>query len=436
MDISSLYQLFLKCSAVTIDSRTCPRGAMFFALRGKTFDGNAFARKALDAGCACAVIDNRRYFAENDGRYILVENSLLTMQALANYHRRKLRTPLIAITGTNGKTTTKELVAAVLSRAYNVHYTRGNLNNYIGVPLTLLDLKPEHELAVVEMGASCRGDIEELAEIADPDYGIITNIGRAHLGGFGSMETLVKTKGELFDYLKQKEGYTVFVYENDINLRSLSMGMNKVTYGEGSEADVSGQLVSCSPYMTFKWKSKKIFGEEYTVKTKLVGDYNLPNALAAIAVGLYFKVSPEEINAALARYAPTNSRSQLKRAGSNTLIIDAYNANPTSMMAALKSFRQMDSFPKMVILGDMRELGAVSLKEHLRVVEYLKESGFAKVWLVGQEFAATKPPFRTFANVGEVISELKANTPQGYTILIKGSNGIRLSEAADFLSEE
>lgn len=430
MNLSALYQIFLDCQLVTTDSRNCPEGSLFIALKGESFNGNAFAGKALETGCAYAIIDEPEYAVEGDQRYILVDNCLQTLQQLANYHRRQLGTRVIGITGTNGKTTTKELISAVLSQSHNILYTLGNLNNHIGVPSTLLRLKAEHDLAVIEMGANHPGEIKFLSEIAEPDCGIITNVGKAHLEGFGSFEGVIKTKGELYDFLRKKEGSTVFIHHDNAYLMNIAGGLNLIPYGTEDDLYVNGRITGNSPYLTFEWKAGKA-GETYQVQTQLIGEYNFPNALAAITIGLFFGVEAAKINEALAGYTPQNNRSQLKKTNDNTLIIDAYNANPTSMMAALQNFRNMEVPHKMLLLGDMRELGAESAAEHQKIADYIKECDFEEVWLVGKQFAAAEHSFKTYPNVQEVIKELETNKPKGYTILIKGSNGIKLSSTVD-----
>ena len=430
MDITALYKIFLECTSVTTDSRNCPEGSLFIALKGDNFNGNAFAAKALESGSAYVIIDEAEYALAGDSHYILVNNCLHTLQELANYHRRQIGTRIIGITGTNGKTTTKELMAAVLSKKYNVLYTQGNLNNHIGVPLTLLRLRAEHDLGIIEMGASHPGDIKELVDITEPEYGIITNVGKAHLEGFGSFEGVIKTKGELYDFLRKKEGSTVFIHHDNAYLMNIAGGLNLIPYGTEDDLYVNGRITGNSPYLTFEWKAGKA-GETYQVQTQLIGEYNFPNALAAITIGLFFGVEAAKINEALAGYTPQNNRSQLKKTNDNTLIIDAYNANPTSMMAALQNFRNMEVPHKMLLLGDMRELGAESAAEHQKIADYIKECDFEEVWLVGEQFAAAEHSFKTYPNVQEVIKELETNKPKGYTILIKGSNGIKLSSTVD-----
>ena len=416
--MTELYSLFLKQRTITTDSRDCPKGSIFFALKGDTFNGNAYAASALEKGCAYAVIDEAEYAA--DDRYIVVPDVLTTLQQLANEHRKALGTPIVGITGTNGKTTTKELVATVLEKKYNVLYTQGNFNNHIGVPKTLLQLTEEHNMAVIEMGANHPGEIKTLVNIVEPDCGLITNVGKAHLEGFGSFEGVIKTKGELYDFLREHKG-KVFIDEENEHLMNISQGLDLIPY-------VTGEVIDCAPYLHFKWQGGEIM-------THLIGAYNIKNMMAAATVGLYFGVPVADINDALAGYIPSNNRSQLTITEKNKLIVDTYNANPTSMMAALQNFSIMKVSPKMAILGDMRELGEVSEAEHKKVVDFLiaeeakAPKGEFLVWLVGAEFSKTPCHFRKFPDVAAVKETLeKEGVPIGYHILIKGSNGIRLFE--------
>lgn len=425
MDISELYNIFRKHPQVTTDSRECPAGSIFFALKGASFNGNAFARKALEQGCAYAVIDESEYAEPGDDRYIVVEDCLTALQQLANRHRRELGTTIIGVTGTNGKTTTKELIAAVLSEKYNVLYTQGNFNNHIGVPKTLLRLTREHEVAVIEMGANHPGEIKTLVNIVEPDYGIITNVGMAHLAGFGSFEGVVRTKGELYDYLRTKHG-KVFIHSGNSHLMNIAGGLELIKYGTDGEADLvaDGEVSVCDPCLNFRWRHAH--GPWNDIKTHMIGAYNIYNMLAAACAGLTFKVSVEQINHALSHYVPGNNRSELEVTEHNRLIIDAYNANPTSMNAALTNFRDMKVSPKMAILGDMKELGSVSAAEHQKVVDLLKETDISPVWLVGEEFAKTDCSYRKFPDVESVKDEIRRQRPEGYYILIKGSNSTRL----------
>ena len=428
MTTDEIYSRFLECSGVTTDSRKCGPGLMFFGLKGDRFDGNEFVRGALEQGCLYAVMDNASLYDSNDGRMILVDNVLETLQKLAAYHRRRLGTPVIGITGTNGKTTTKELTNAVMSTTYNVLCTQGNLNNSIGVPLTVLGLQPEHEYAIVEMGASHPGDIKELVEVSQPDCGLITNVGKAHLLGFGSFEGVKRTKGELYDWLREHKGIA-FVNRDNEHLQQMCAGLGKIEYGKPGQDGllVEGEVLECNPFVKFRWRSGK--GDWHVVQTNLIGTYNVDNALAAITIGLKFGVSEDKASDAIAGYVPQNNRSQLTRTERNSLVVDAYNANPTSMAAAIENFSMMKADDKMLILGDMKELGEVSQAEHRRVVEELRKYGFTEVWLVGSEFAqaAQGSGFRLFPDVEAVKEALKSKPVKGKTILIKGSNSIRLN---------
>ncbi|MGN0058600.1 MAG: UDP-N-acetylmuramoyl-tripeptide--D-alanyl-D-alanine ligase [Phocaeicola plebeius] len=427
--IEEIYRLFQECGEVTTDSRHCPKGSMFIALKGATFNGNAFAAQAVQAGCRYALVDEAAYADPACPAIVQVDDCLQTLQQLARFHRRKLGTRIVGVTGTNGKTTTKELLSAVLKQTYRVLATQGNLNNAIGVPLTLLRLTEADEVAVVEMGASHPGDIRELVEIVEPDYGLITNVGLAHLQGFGSLEGVIRTKGELYDYLRTRpEGATVFLQNENPYLNEIAHGLRCLRYGQSEGLYVSGRVTGCSPFLKFRWTAD---GTSHDVQTRLIGAYNLDNALAAVAVGRFFAVGDEQICQALATYEPQNNRSQLKQTARNRLVVDAYNANPTSMRAALLNFRQMEAPRKMVILGDMKELGASSGEEHRQIVELLKTCSFDRVVLVGPEFAATCPPFPTCATVEQVKDLLHQDPPRDYYILIKGSNSMKLAQLAE-----
>ena len=405
---------------------------MFIALKGESFNGNDFAIKSLEKGCQYAVVDDKKFENDLNPRILYVDDCLKALQQLANYHRKKLGTKIIGITGTNGKTTTKELIASILKQRYEVLYTEGNLNNHIGVPLTLLRLTPEHEIAVIEMGANHPGEIRTLVNIVEPDYGVITNVGKAHLEGFGSFEGVLKTKGELYDYLRYGGKHIVFIDKDNENLDKISQGLVRIGYGTENEVGlyISGKLLSCSPYLSFEWGHE---GQTYIVNTHLIGSYNLKNALAAITVGRYFSVSSSAIKEALENYIPSNNRSQLTKTENNTLIVDAYNANPTSMMAALENFRVMDVSNKMAILGDMKELGEGSHDEHLKIVDYINDSHFERVILVGKEFQAATSSYEQYNNVNELIEAIDKEKPKGYFILIKGSNSMKLSQIKEHL---
>ena len=427
MSIIDLYDLFIHNPQITTDSRNCPKGSIFFALKGDKFDGNQYAGKALASGCVYAVIDNPDYYIGE--RTILVDNVLKTLQQLAHHHRKVLGLPIIGITGTNGKTTTKELLAAVLSTKFNLLYTEGNFNNHIGVPLTLLRLTHDHEMAVIEMGASHPGDIKELVDIVHPNYGIITNVGRAHLEGFGSFEGVIRTKGELYDYIRRSKG-KIFIKKENEYLQSIAKGIEQITYGNGDDAFASGQVVSCDPFLVFNWKQQ---GKLHTVETHMIGSYNLDNVLAAVAVGRFFKIPAGRISRAIAAYEPTNNRSQFKKTENNELIIDAYNANPSSMKVALDNFITMPVQPKAIILGDMRELGPTSDELHAEVVEQIKKGQFDKVFLCGEHFSKVGKEFSPFATTEAMTEELRRQPLKGYHILIKGSHSMGLEKLADIL---
>ena len=427
MSIIDLYDLFIHNPQITTDSRNCPKGSIFFALKGDKFDGNQYAGKALASGCVYAVIDNPDYYIGE--RTILVDNVLKTLQQLAHHHRKVLGLPIIGITGTNGKTTTKELLAAVLSTKFNLLYTEGNFNNHIGVPLTLLRLTHDHEMAVIEMGASHPGDIKELVDIVHPNYGIITNVGRAHLEGFGSFEGVIRTKGELYDYIRRSKG-KIFIKKENEYLQSIAKGIEQITYGNGDDAFASGQVVSCDPFLVFNWKQQ---GKLHTVETHMIGSYNLDNVLAAVAVGRFFKIPAERISRAIAAYEPTNNRSQFKKTDNNELIIDAYNANPSSMKVALDNFITMPVQPKAIILGDMRELGPTSNELHAEVVEQIKKGQFDKVFLCGEHFSKGGKESPPFAPTEAMTEELRRQPLKGYHILIKGSHSMGLEKLVDIL---
>ena len=433
MTIAEIYDIFQQHPIVTTDSRDCPSGSIFFALKGDRFNGNAFASTALQQGCAYAIIDEAAYADPDNDHLILVDDVLTTLQQLARHHRRVLGTPIIGVTGTNGKTTTKELISAVLGERYRVLFTQGNLNNHIGVPKTLLRLTRDHDIAVVEMGANHPGEIRTLVNIVEPDCGIITNVGKAHLEGFGSLEGVINTKGELYDFLRQRKESRVFIDGNNPHLLKISHDLTLVKYGLGEHDDfaVMGEVIDCAPLLRLRWHRKG--GEWHEVHTHLIGAYNILNMLAAACIGLSHGVTEQQISHALAHYIPSNNRSQLTVTEHNRLIVDTYNANPTSMDAALRNFRDMQVSPKMAILGDMGELGAISLEEHQKVIDFLQENGFGTVWLVGKVFGSIDSPYRKFANVEEVKAALATEHPRGQYILIKGSNSNRLFELPPLL---
>ena len=441
MNIQELYAFYKQHPVVTTDSRDCPEGSIFIALKGESFDGNKFAIQALEKGSALAVVDDEQVYNQfleqpiEGKNMMLVPDSLQAFKDLAREHRRQFSIPVVGITGTNGKTTTKALVRTVLAQKYNVMATEGNFNNDVGVPKTLLRLSPEHEIAVVEMGASHPGDIKTLAETAEPTSGLITNVGKAHLQGFGSLEGVVKTKGELYDNLATRDDSVIFINAaNELLMNILPANVHPVQYCQGAENQgqrVIGEVVACDPFLRLRWRAG---GEEWhQVATHLIGSYNIDNVLAAVTVGLFYGVDPEMINKAIENYIPSNNRSQLTETGRNHLIVDAYNANPTSMAAAIDNFALMQFGPKMAILGDMRELGESSHDEHVAAVNKLMSCQFDQVWLVGSEFEAVDCDYRKFADVEAVKEAIKAEPINGYYILIKGSNGIRLFQLPELL---
>lgn len=449
--MENIYEKFLESTAVSIDSRNCPEGAMFIGIKGANFDGNLFVEKALEQGCKYAITDNPEIGVGNPN-IIHVADSLKTLQDLAAYHRMKFNIPVIAITGTNGKTTSKELISTVLSKEYNTLFTLGNLNNHIGVPLTLLRLNRGHNIAVIEMGANHPKEIEFLCKIARPNFGIITNVGKAHLEGFGSFEGVKKTKGELYEFIRGVEG-KIFLHADNPhlcemlnpdtepvevsmtagnNVTAIANALETIKYGEADENFVSGNIVSCTPYINVDLRlNGNASGEKqsYSVATQLIGDYNLSNILSAACIGRYFGVIDEDIVAALREYTPNNNRSQCTKTESNTLIVDAYNANPTSMDAALRNFSKIEAASKALILGDMKELGEDSIMEHNKILALIESLGFDKVYLVGSEFTrAAAGAHPCFENVDALKEYLTANPIAGYTILIKGSNSTRLTQ--------
>lgn len=424
MSTVELYDIYCMHPVVTTDSRNCLKGSMFFALKGASFDGNQYALQALEKGCAYAVVDNPEV-AKQDERILLVDDVLTSLQDLAAHHRRVWGKTVLQITGTNGKTTTKELISAVLSEGMNVLFTEGNLNNHIGVPLTLLRIRPEHDIAVIETGANHPGEITLLSNIVQADFGLITNVGRAHLEGFGSFEGVKQTKGELYDDL-YKRGKQIFLNTSDEDLVQMAIGRGFVL-GKDALPYIEGVVDAVTPFVEMKWRPANV-QPWCTTTTSLVGSYNIANLCAAVTIGLYFGITLEQIDHALSTYYPTNSRSELRVAGSNRLIIDAYNANPSSMAAALTNFSLMRDRHKMVILGEMRELGAESVEEHKKIVEQLRDMELERIWLVGSEFKKVAEGIRVFDDVEAVKIALKEEPISDMTILIKGSNGTKLHQ--------
>ena len=446
MSIKELYKLYQQHPCITTDSRECPQGSIFLALKGESFDGNKFAVQALEKGCAYAIVDDPSLVGSDDKRIIIVNDCLQTFKDLAREHRRQFNIPVIGITGTNGKTTTKELVAAVLSQKYNVLYTQGNFNNDVGVPKTLFRLTKEHEIAVIEMGASHPGDIKTLAETAEPTCGLITNVGRAHLQGFGSFEGVIKTKCELYDFLRTREDGLIFINADNEHLMNQISDDEDIwltpysTDSENQYSCISGEVIACDPFLKFRWREPLLTLEQegrsikwHKVQTHLIGAYNIDNLLAAIAVGINFGVDRKQICAALENYVPSNNRSQMTVTEKNHLIVDAYNANPSSMMAALENFKLMQADNKMAILGAMRELGDVSQEEHQRIVDYLQTTDIKTVWLVGEEFENIRCDYPKFKDVEAVKAAIAKEQPAGHYILIKGSNSTKLFQLPELL---
>jgi len=431
MTVENLYRIFLEHPEVFTDSRTVLPGGIFFALKGQNFNGNEFAADTLKKGSAYAIVDEPKYCT--DERCILVEDVLKTLQQLANHHRKKYTIPVIAITGTNGKTTTKELLTSVLSKKYQTLSTTGNLNNHIGVPLTLLKLKPETQIAVIEMGANHPGEIDFLCRIAEPTHGIITNIGKAHLEGFGGFEGVIRTKTELYRFLKSRKGLS-FVNESNSILSEQSAGLKKITYGFGPACDVRGENVDADPFTRLDICFEQ---EQFTVVSRLFGKYNAENILAAACMGQYFRVELPEIKEALESYQPVNNRSQVIQAASNILILDMYNANPSSMELALKDFSGTNPANKVVILGDMLELGDESDKEHRLILDLLGNLDFKQVYLVGPVFTRlnTKREWLCFQDSQLAGMWLEHHKIKDSTIMIKGSRGIRLEKVVEALTD-
>ena len=453
MDIKELYKLYKQHPCITTDSRQCPEGSIFLALKGESFNGNQFAVQALEKGCAYAIVDEdiavaNSQFSILNSQLIKVDNCLQTFKDLAREHRRQFDIPVVGITGTNGKTTTKELIRAVLAECYSVMATEGNFNTDVGVPKTLFRLDEMTEIAVVEMGASHPGDIKTLVETAEPTCGLITNVGRAHLQGFGSFEGVCRTKGELYDFLiahdcplfvnRDNEYLMQMVNSKSVNSKSLDI----YYYGQSDNKDIliRGEVISCAPFLKFRWREQdadvEYTSEWFTVQTNLIGAYNLDNMLAAITIGYVNNIPFEQINHALENYVPSNNRSQMTVTEHNHLIVDAYNANPTSMKAAIDNFKLMEVSPKMAILGKMGELGDVSEEEHQKLVDMLRDANFEEVWLVGDEYKnchLSTVNCQLFKDVEEVKAAIREQQPQGRYILIKGSNSNKLFQLPELL---
>ncbi len=430
MIINELYQLYLTSTGICTDTRNIQKGCIFIALKGPNFNANIFAKQAIESGALVAVIDDNMYSIE--GKTILVSDTLLTLQELASHHRKQFTCPVIAITGSNGKTTTKELLFSVLSTTYRTFCTKGNLNNHIGVPITLLSIPLKSEMVVIELGANHLNENKFLCEIAKPDYGIITNNGKDHLEGYGSIEGVRKGNGEVYEFLKTNNS-TAFVsaYQEDLILQS--NGMERIIYGNHNAAMVKGDAMNSFPYL--KTKISFVNGENFEVQTQLVGKYNIENILAAAAIGFHFKVSKEKIKKAIENYKPANNRSQQQLKDGNSFILDAYNANPSSMKLAIENFAEFPVTNKIAVLGDMAELGNYSAAEHELILKQLAVIPLKEIWLVGKEFSeATKKFQRTISNLKlfNDVDELKKYYQQqklsGYYFLLKGSRVNKLEK--------
>ncbi len=427
MDIASIHNMFLKCNSVAIDTRKIVPNALFIALKGENFDANTFALEALNRGASYVIIDNENYYI--DSRTIVVKDSLIALQDLARFHRKYLNLPILALTGSNGKTTTKELIHVVLSKKYSTKATLGNLNNHIGVPLTLLSFNSATEIGIVEMGANHRKEIAFLCEIAKPDYGYITNFGKAHLEGFGGVAGVIEGKSEMYQNIQANQKIA-FINANDPIQVEKSKGLNTYSFGiHPSKVDVSISAIEANPFVTIKY-------HDFQIKTHLIGLYNANNVNAALAIGKYFQVEDQDIKDALESYIPENNRSQLISKGTNQIILDAYNANPSSMIVAIDNFMQLNQTNKIMILGDMFELGSESYQEHKAIVDLLIRSNQSVCYLVGREFYATKIDHVRLIfheNFESLSKELERLHIQNSSLLIKGSRGMALERVLDYL---
>lgn len=427
MELESLHKIFLDCASFTTDTRKIEENSMFFALKGDRFDANTFASEALDKGASYVVIDNEEYYI--DERTISVQDTLTTLQKLAKHHRQYLNLPIIALTGSNGKTTTKELIYAVLSEKFNVKATVGNLNNHIGVPLTLLSFDKSTEIGIVEMGANHQKEIEFLCEIAQPDFGYITNFGKAHLEGFGGIEGVIKGKSEMYQFLRDNNKNIFINLDDPIQIQK-SSGISYYSFSTiDASADVFVSEVRANPFVSLKYKDVEI-------NSKLIGEYNATNIIAAIVIGQYFKIAPAAIQQAIQNYNPTNNRSQLSEKGTNQLILDAYNANPSSMALALKNFIQTPKNNKVAFLGDMFELGAESFDEHKSIISLLTDETAIQFYFIGKAFYDAKEEqshFHFFETFDELQKHLLNQKFENNYILIKGSRGMALERIVDLL---
>ena len=425
MNIERLYEIYQQYPSIQTDSRKIKAGDLFFALKGPNFNGNLFAKQALDAGATYSVVDEPS--AVKDERIILTDDVLQTLQLLARHHRRQFKIPFVAITGSNGKTTTKELVHAVLSSKYKTYTTQGNLNNHIGIPLTILQVKKDAEMAVIEMGANHRGEIAAYCQYTLPTHGIITNCGKAHLEGFGGIEGVKKGKGELYDFIRETGG-TVFAMWDYPYLREMSKGIATVIKYGTTEADYVGNILQAEPFLSVSMSTGVMIPD---IITKLVGDYNLPNVFVAVAVGDYFKVPQEKIKEAIELYTPSNSRSQLLNWKSNQIILDAYNANPSSMKLAIENFAHLHADKKLLLLGGMAELGKESIQEHESIVDLIKKYKWSDVALVGGDFQKINHPFKKFNNAQEAGQWLNGLELTNAYLLVKGSRSMQMEKVLE-----
>lgn len=428
-NIDKIYSLFKESSGINTDSRIIQKNSLFFALNGDNFNGNKFVEAAILNGCKAAICSDKNL--ENNENIFYVKDTLKTLQDLANYHRKKLNIPIIAITGTNGKTTTKELISTVLAQKFRIAYTSGNKNNHIGVPLTILAMNHTVDIGIVEMGANHVGEINTLCEITEPNFGIITNIGKAHLEGFGNFENVIKTKAELYEYLISKNN-VIFSNADNLILQNLLQNYNSILYGANDNIFCKGEFMEFSYQTAVKWTSKK---EKGLAKSNLIGAYNFENILAAITIGQYFNVPGTAIDNAIACYFPKNNRSQLVKTSRNNLILDFYNANPTSMELAIKNFDNINDNNKALILGDMMELGNDSDIEHKNLLDSISKKNFKKVYLIGNCFYKFNSEYRFnfFKTVEEFAKHIVKNPEIGKFFLIKGSRGIKLEKCTDYL---
>lgn len=428
MEIPELHKLFLEAKSFTTDTRKIAKDAMFFAFKGENFNGNQFAKEAIEKGAKYVIVDEEKYHL-NSGKTILVKDVLSTLQELANFHRKEIGLPIIGITGSNGKTTTKELVKSVLSQKYKVFATEGNLNNHIGVPLSLLSLNSNHEMAIIEMGANHQKEIELLCRIAEPNFGLITNIGKAHLEGFGGEEGVFKGKTEMFDFLNQHEGF-IFLNTDDEKINRFNKLPNTFQYGTQGK-DITGRIEEDKPFLKIAYS---IDGEDYSTDSNLIGTYNFSNILAAISIGKYFNLSPQQIKNGVEGYVPTNNRSQIIQVNKNKIILDAYNANPSSVTEAINNLDKTDGDKKIAVLGDMLELGDYSLDEHSKIVNLLSELKINAL-LIGDEYQkVNQNDFMVFKSSTEAGEYMKHMELQDYIILLKGSRGIKVEKVLDYLS--